>query len=209
MGNTREFSIWQLIGCLEKMGKRLKWKDLKSHNPNIMMGKVIPMTALKELRARFMKKLEESQRMLMKALNDELIKVVEEIAREVAVASGDEELNQNDTNKGDDDQDEDEEEHDLHDREGGHDYMVEEVEDEGDRDGHGGNDDDDVDRDEEEHDHDDKKGSHDYVVKEVEDDDKEVEDLDDKGEEDTHAKTATPTNLPLLLDREWESSDSR
>ncbi|XP_028802610.1 nonsense-mediated mRNA decay protein 2-like [Neltuma alba] len=101
--------------------------------------------------------------------------------------------------------------------------MVEEVEDEDDRDGRRGDDDNDEDEDEEEDDHDDRKESHDYVVDEekddhddmevshgyvvekAEDDDKEVEDSDDKGEEDTHVKIATPTNLPLLLDREWES----
>ncbi|XP_028803313.1 nonsense-mediated mRNA decay protein 2-like [Neltuma alba] len=104
--------------------------------------------------------------------------------------------------------------------------MVEEVEDEDDRDGRRGDDDNDEDEDEEEDDHDDRKESHDYVVDEekddhddmevshgyvvekAEDDDKEVEDSDDKGEEDTHVKIATPTNLPLLLDRERESSDS-
>ncbi|XP_028786034.1 nucleolar transcription factor 1-B-like [Neltuma alba] len=179
--------------------------------------------ALKELRARFVKKLEESQRTLMKALDDELLKlqiglnakvkgmgnenatakegvetvgdaagndaeeaddvdrVVEEIAREVAAGSADEELDEDETSKGDDekdeDEDEDEEQHDLHDREVSDDYMVEEVEEEGDRDGHG-------------------------------DDDKEVRDSDDEGEEATHVLTMTPTNVPLLLDREWVSSDS-
>ncbi|XP_028770007.1 stress response protein NST1-like [Neltuma alba] len=129
---------------------------------------------------------------------------MEKITREVVAGSGDEELNENDTSKGDDEKDEDEEEHDLHDKEGGHDYMVEEVEDEGDCDGRGGDDDDDEDED----DHDDKEGGHDYVVEEAEDDDKEVEDSYDEGEEGTHAKTATPTNIPLLLDYEWESNDS-
>ncbi|XP_028782422.1 glutamic acid-rich protein-like [Neltuma alba] len=175
--------------------------------------------ALKELRARFVKKLEESQRTLMKALDDELLKlqiglnakvkgmgnenatakegvetvgdaagndaeeaddvdrVVEEIAREVAAGSADEELDEDETSKGDDEKDEDEEQHDLHDREVSDDYMVEEVEEEGDRDGHG-------------------------------DDDKEVRDSDDEGEEATHVLTMTPTNVPLLLDREWVSSDS-
>ncbi|XP_028792468.1 prostatic spermine-binding protein-like [Neltuma alba] len=104
--------------------------------------------------------------------------------------------------------------------------MVEEVEDEDDRDGRRGDDDDDKDGDEEEDDHDDQEGghdyvvdeeeddhddmeeSHDYVVEEVEDDDKKVEDSNDEGEEHTHAKTANPINLPLLLDHDWESSDS-
>ncbi|XP_028762372.1 nonsense-mediated mRNA decay protein 2-like [Neltuma alba] len=204
--------------------------------------------ALKELRARFVKKLEESQRTLMKALDDELLKlqiglntkvkgmgnenatakegvetvgdavgndaeeaddvdrVVKEIAREVAAGSVDEEFDEDETSKGDDekdedeDEDEDEEQHDLYDREVSDDYMVEEVEEEGDRDGHGGDDDDD--EDEEEDDHDDKEGGH------VEDDDKEVRDSDDEGEEDTHVLTMTPTNVPLLLDREWVNSDS-
>ncbi|XP_028806043.1 nucleolar transcription factor 1-A-like [Neltuma alba] len=189
---------------------------------------------LKELRARFVKKLEESQRTLMKALYDELLKVqiglkakvkgmgnenatakegvetagdasgnnaeeaddvdqvVEEIAREVATGSGDEELDEDETSKGDDekDEDEDKEEHDLHDREVSDYYMVEEVEDEGDRDGRGGDDDDDEDEEEDDH--------------EAEDDDKEVRDSDNEGEEDTHVLTMTPTNVPLLLDREWE-----
>ncbi|XP_028793736.1 RNA polymerase II subunit 5-mediating protein homolog [Neltuma alba] len=127
--------------------------------------------------------------------------MVEEIAREVAAGSRDEELDEDETSKVDDekDEDEDEDEHDLHDRKVSDDYMVEEVEDEGHRDGHGGDDDDN--EDEEEDDHDDKEG-------EAEDNDKEVRDLDDEGEEDTHVLTMNPTNVPLLLDCEWVSSDS-
>ncbi|XP_028794063.1 acidic leucine-rich nuclear phosphoprotein 32-related protein-like [Neltuma alba] len=148
---------------------------------------------------------------------DDVDQVVEEIAREVGVGSRDEELDEDETSTGDDEKDEDEEEHDLHDREVSDDYMVEEVEDEGDRDGRGGDDDDDDDEEEDDHDaregahvvheeeddHDDMEVSHDYVV-----DDKEVRDSDDEGEEDTHVLIMTPTNVPLLLDHEWVSSDS-
>ncbi|XP_028798999.1 prostatic spermine-binding protein-like [Neltuma alba] len=93
---------------------------------------------------------------------------VEEITKEVVAGSRDEELDKDETSKGDNENDEDEEEDDLHDRKGGHDYTVEEVEDEGDRDGRGGDDDDD-----EEDDHDDKEGGH--VVEREEDDHDDME----------------------------------
>ncbi|XP_028789604.1 uncharacterized protein LOC114745614 [Neltuma alba] len=177
--------------------------------------------ALKELRARFVKKLEESQRTLMKALDDELLKlqiglnakvkgmgnenatakegvetvgdaagndaeeaddvdrVVEEIAREVAAGSADEELDEDETSKGDDEKDEDENNMTFM---TGKSVMITWLRR--------------------------WKKRVTVMVMEAEDDDKEVRDSDDEGEEATHVLTMTPTNVPLLLDREWVSSDS-